>query len=181
MNLPNKRSGKILRILLSNEKPIIIKKLAKEFDVSARTVRSDLKKLEEWLKLRNINLIKKPRVGVWIEADSVQKAELERQLFKAQKNNDPLSPPRRQKYILKCLLETDKQYTMKLLAEELYVSRSTIYKDLKKVETWLSNYDLILERKRNCGIEVRGDEKNWRKAVADLLAELKGDQELKKY
>ncbi|AGB40453.1 transcriptional antiterminator [Halobacteroides halobius DSM 5150] len=180
MNLPNKRSGKILRILLNNQKPIIIKKLAKEFDVSARTIRSDLKKLEEWLELRNITLIKKPRVGVWIECDSVEKTELERQLFKAQKNNDLLSPSRRQKYILKCLLETDKQYTMKLLAEELYVSRSTIYKDLKKVETWLSKYGLILERKRNCGIKVRGDEKKWRKAVADLLAELKGDQELKK-
>ncbi|MBM7622518.1 BglG family transcription antiterminator [Sporohalobacter salinus] len=180
MNLPNKRSGKILRILLNKEEPIIIKEIAKEFDVSARTVRSDLKKLEEWLELRNINLVKKPRVGVWMESNEAQKAALEKELFRVQENNDSLFPFRRQRCILKCLLKTDESYTMKSLAEKLYVSRATIYKDFKKIEEWLSKYNLELNKKRNCGTEIKGDEKNWRKAVADLLVELKDSQELKK-
>ncbi len=65
--LPNERSTKILSILLDQEEAITIKDLAKEFEVSARTIRSDLKKLEDVLNNDEIKLIKKPRVGVWLE------------------------------------------------------------------------------------------------------------------
>ncbi|GAB6099565.1 transcriptional regulator LicR [Halanaerocella petrolearia] len=179
MKLPNKRSGKILRILLNREESIVIKELATEFDVSTRTIRSDLNKLEQCLEEREVELIKRPRVGVWLEGDDIQKAALERKLFEVSDFQESLSPVRRHKYILKCLLQTDYKYTIQSLAEELYVSRATIYKDIEKVTDWLAQYNLSLERRRNYGIEVKGTEKNWRKAVADLLAELKDDQELK--
>ncbi|PRX35595.1 transcriptional antiterminator [Orenia metallireducens] len=177
--LPNERSTKILSILLDQEEAITIKDLAEEFEVSARTIRSDLKKLEDVLNNDEIKLIKKPRVGVWLEVKPEYKNELKNELFSSESYKDPFSSETRQKYILKCLLQSENKYTMKSLGEELYVSRTTIYNDLEDVEKWLNKYDLILERKQNYGVEVKGEEKNWRRAVADLLAQFKDNQELK--
>ena len=179
MSLLTDRSAKILKVLLNREEAIVIQKLAQRFDVSARTIRSDLKKLQKWLKTKDVKLITKPRVGVWLEIDNEQKSSLEKRLLKEKNNQDPFSPAKREKYILKRLLQADQRYTMKELAEELYVSRTTIYNDLEEVERWLDKYNLELAKKRNCGVKIKGSEKNWRKAITDLLAELKGDQELK--
>ncbi|WP_018247491.1 BglG family transcription antiterminator [Orenia marismortui] len=177
--LPNERSSKVLSILLEQKEAITIKDLAENFEVSARTIRSDLNKIAETLNDEGIKLIKKPRVGVWLEVDPAIRSKLRKKLFSAESYRDPFSSETRQKYILKCLLQAEEKYTMKDLANELYVSRTTIYNDLEFVEEWLSKYNLVLEKKQNYGIEVQGREKNWRRAVADLLAQFKGNQELK--
>ncbi|WP_459840985.1 BglG family transcription antiterminator [Halanaerocella petrolearia] len=178
LGLANERSINILSILLEKRDPVVTKELAEEFNVSNRTIRNDLNKLENWLEDREINLVKKPRVGVWLEIGDNRRIELKQKVEKLIEYNNPLSPLQRQKFILKRLLK-DRRYTMKSLADELYVSRTTIYNDLEEVEKWLSEYNLLLERKRYYGIQIRGEEKDWRKAVADLLADLKDNEELK--
>ncbi|GAB6138760.1 BglG family transcription antiterminator [Halanaerobaculum tunisiense] len=176
--LPNKRSGEILSILLNKDNPIIIKELAKQCNVSARTIRSDLKKLKEWLSNWKVDLIKKPRVGVWLEGSSLEKTKLEQVLFKTLDYKDSLSPKQRQQYILKSLLQENNKHTVDSLANKLYVSETTIYKDLKEISKWLKKYNLLLNK--DYEINVTGKEKDLRKAVADLLAQLKNSQELKK-
>lgn len=71
--------------------------------------------------------------------------------------------------------------TTKELAEELYVSRVTIHKDLQSVEKWLNKFNLKLLKKPNYGIEVVGDEENWRNAVASLIVLTKEQKELKEF
>lgn len=177
--LPNQRCGKILTILLKVDDSLVIKDLASQFDVSGRTVRNDLKKLESWLEERNIDLVKKPGVGVWIDISPQRRKILLRKINELEKYKEDVSPEKRKEFILKYLLYQDKKYTMQNLADKLFVSRSTIYKDLEEIESWLNEYDLSLERRQNYGIFVKGNEKNWRKAVADLLVRLKNNQELK--
>jgi transcriptional antiterminator len=177
--LPNKRCGKILSILLKINESITIKDLASQFDVSARTIRNDLKQLEIWLKERSIELVKKPGVGIWLNIKSESRRILLAKISKLERYKDPVSPEKRKEFILKYLLYQDDKYTMQDLADNLFVSRSTIYKDLDQIEKWLKKYNLSLERKQNYGIYVKGAEKNWRKAVADLLVKLKNNQELK--
>jgi transcriptional antiterminator/mannitol/fructose-specific phosphotransferase system IIA component (Ntr-type) len=176
---PNKRSGKLLEILLQKESEITITELAEKFTVSARTIRSDLTKLAEWLADRKINLIKKPGSGVWLEINNTQREFLQTRLDQLKNYQAPVSPEKREKLILKYLLSAEHEHTMEELAKKLFVSRSTIYNDLTAVERWLNNYDLELERRQNFGVYVIGSEKNWRKAVAELLVDLKNDKELK--
>lgn len=176
--LPNKRCGKILSILLKKFDPITTKILTKEFNVSGRTIRSDLNKLGMWLKERQIKLIKKRGVGIWIDIDTDCREQLLKKLSQLKDYKESVSPPKRKEIILKYLLYAREQYTMQDLADELFVSRSTIYKDLDEIEEWLNKYKLNLERKQNYGISVKGDEKNWRKAVADLLVKSKNNKEL---
>ncbi|CCU80987.1 hypothetical protein HSACCH_02486 [Halanaerobium saccharolyticum subsp. saccharolyticum DSM 6643] len=177
--LPNKRCGKILSILLKTNNSITINDLASQFDVSARTIRNDLKQLEIWLQERSIELVKKPGVGIWLNIKVENRKTLLTKISKLEKYKDSVSPEKRKEFILKYLLYQDEKYTMQDLADKLFVSRSTIYKDLEQIEKWIKKYNLSLERRQNYGIYIKGAEKNWRKAVADLLVKLKNNQELK--
>lgn len=179
-DFPNERCWEIVNILLNINKPITISKIAKELDVSNRTIRNDLKEIEDYIKLNNYGkIIKKPRVGVWLECDLEYKHLLINAASKSKVYIQPFSSEERQLFIKKLLLQSSGSITMQFLADELYVSRATIYKDLDEVEEWLLRYNLKLKRKQNYGIELEGDEKDWRKAAADLLTILKSNDQLR--
>lgn len=55
------------------------------------------------------------------------------------------------------------------LADELFVSRSTLQNDLKDVKVVINRYNLHLKRKPNYGLKISGSEKNIRYAISDLL------------
>lgn len=179
INLSNERSKKILAILLEKREPVVTSELAEKFAVSSRTIRNDLSSMQEWLTDNGANLIKKPGVGIWIKTTNEKRNQLKHKLLKLSECDQQLFSVEREKFILKRLLQNE-SYTIKSLADELYVSRTTIYKSLEQVEKWLAKYDLSLERKRHYGIRLCGQEKDWRKAVADLLVDLKDNEELKK-
>ena len=69
--------------------------------------------------------------------------------------------------ILQILLGNSKIYPDKF-ADELYVSRSTIEKDLSAVSKWLEKHKLELSRNANNGLYVKGSDENIRNAVGSL-------------
>jgi len=179
-NFPSERCWEIVNILLDEHHPITISQIAEKLNVSNRTIRSDLKELEEYFKSNDYGrIVKKPRVGVWLECSAEDKRFLRNTVNKSKLYVQPFSSEERHLYILKRLLQSRQCITMQLLADELYISRVTIFKDLEKVEEWLKKYNLKLNRRQNHGIEIDGDEKGWRKAAADLLILLKNNDELK--
>ncbi|RKD34209.1 BglG family transcription antiterminator [Thermohalobacter berrensis] len=177
---PNERCVEIIDILLNSKKPVTVSKIANKLNVSNRTIRNDLGKLEDYFEDdENIKLQKKPRVGVWLEVNKEGERRLKARAIKEKNYVKPFSSEKRKIYIIKRLLKTYNSITMKDLANELYVSRITIYKDLENVEKWLNKFNLGLKRKQNYGIEIIGKEKDWRRAAVELLAYLKNDEELK--
>ena len=64
---PNERHTIIASELLQNNDPIKLYSLTKILKVSEGTISNDLDKLEEWLNANNLNLIRKPGLGVYIE------------------------------------------------------------------------------------------------------------------
>ncbi|MCC3145600.1 BglG family transcription antiterminator [Halanaerobium sp. Z-7514] len=179
LDLPNKRSRKLLSILLETKDPLTTENLAKELEVSSRTIRSDLKKLVNWFEEREIELIIKRGVGVYLDLDNKKRLSLEKKLSVFKSIDISLTPNKRQQYILKTLLQKNNKITMDNLASEMFVSKTTVFKDLKKVDKWLKQHRLKLIRKRYYGIFVEGKEKDMREAVVDLLREFKDDNELK--
>ncbi|KGG80647.1 transcriptional antiterminator BglG [Caloranaerobacter azorensis H53214] len=178
---PNERSWEIINILLDLDKPITINELAEQLNVSNRTIRNDLKELEDYFCSNNygVTIVKKPRIGVWIEVDEEGKRFLKQAINKSKIYIQPYSSEERQLYIIKRLLQSKGSITMQVLADELYVSRVTVFKDLEEVEKWLNKYNLKLNRRQNHGIEIEGDEKGWRKAAADLIMIFRSNDELR--
>ncbi|OCL27384.1 hypothetical protein U472_07965 [Orenia metallireducens] len=160
----------MLYILLNNPK-VTINQLAKRCKVSSRTIRSDLKKLEEKLNCIGVILHKKPGVGVWLESEYDKIMWLKEHILKAITFKSNFSPSDRRKEIIKILLE-DKSYNCSLLAQELYVSKSTISKDLGEIRKWLSNYNLTLQNSQQSGIEIKGEERHLRVAIVEILFRL---------
>ncbi|WP_303864980.1 BglG family transcription antiterminator [Alkalibaculum bacchi] len=176
------RVEKLLQILFSKEDgAITINQLASKLSVSNRTVRNDLDKLETYLNTLQgeIKIIKKPRIGIWFEYDEQGRQSLEKLVNYRSIYLEPYSSEERQRFIIKKLIQSFHPVSLQSLADNLIVSRVTISKDLEAVDKRLEKYNLSLVKKKNQGISIDGDEKNWRKAASDLIAQIKEEQELK--
>lgn len=64
---PKERQIIIASELLQNNEPIKLYYLTKILFVSEGTISNDLDKVEEWLKIYNLNLVRKPGLGIYIE------------------------------------------------------------------------------------------------------------------
>lgn len=174
----NERCREIIEMLINREDPIIIDEIACKLNVSNKTVRNDLKTIDEFIDKKRIGkLVRKPRVGVWIEIKPEKKSILDNIMDSSTRYVQPFSVEQRRLYITKRLLKANGFITATQLAEEMYISRVTIHKDLKEIEEILEKYDLKLVRKQGLGIEIKGNEINYRKAISDLLTTLNSNIE----
>lgn len=163
----------IISILLDAKEPITMVKLAEMVSLSEKTVRNYLKDLGEELGENGIELIKKPNVGVFLHGDEEKRAWLLRSIDNNRNEAVEFSPEARREYILSVLLKTRDTYTIQLLSDDLYCSKSTITNDLVPVEKWLKDHDLELKRKQNQGLWIEGNEEDFRRAMSDLFYEMK--------
>lgn len=169
-NISNERCSEILKILIDRQEPITINEIANRLDVSNRTIRNDFQKISELLEdSEDIKIVKKPRVGVWLDANFAGKKKIESIISSNEEYIHPYSSKVRKRYIIERLLMSQDSVTMQKLGNELYVSRITIYNDCEEVEKWLKKYNLLLRRKKNYGVEVVGAEMDFRKAISDLM------------
>ncbi|MCX7694355.1 MAG: BglG family transcription antiterminator [Caloramator sp.] len=173
------RVDKIVEILLeTNQSYITIDEIAEKLNVSNKTVRNDLKVVEKVLFDEGVYVEKKPRYGIRIKVDEEKRVEL-LQNYKFKSNFiEPYSPQFRRDYILKRLLMKKSNITIAELAQELYVSKVTIHKDIGFVQKWLKEFNLKLIKKTNYGIQIVGDEENFRNAIAHLIVSEKDKEEL---
>lgn len=165
-----KRTLKILNILLERKTPITTKDLGNLMNVSDRTIRSDLAELEEAIEKHNVKLVKKSGVGIWIEGSKKNKQQIIFDWDTFSKNDEnSYTPKNRQKFILLKLLSGKSRLYIEYFASELYVSKSTIEKDLQIVSEKLSQFNLKLERRNTGGLYITGDEICIRKAMASFM------------
>lgn len=166
------RQEELIRILLKSEKPLTTTELAEMLDVSSRTIRPDLEKIETELLVHHLCLEKKPHVGVWIQGAKEDKVVLF--LNEAQQNSTVNTYSKEYRIgciLVQILLGNSKIYPDKF-TDELYVSRSTIEKDLSVVARWLKKHQLELSKNANNGLYVKGSEENIRNAVGSLANDL---------
>lgn len=175
LNTKEKNIKDIMVLLIHSDIPMTIEQLAATIEVSAKTVRNYLNEISEKFRFFGIELIKKPNIGTFIEATPDQRSKLKKNLFLDDIN--PYSSEYRQKYIVKILLKNRYTYTIQLLADDLYCSKSTIVKDLLPVQEWLSSHDLCLKRKPNQGLWIEGSERAVRDAMMTLFAKASARKE----
>lgn len=172
------RSKHLLLALLHKEGPVVIANLARQFGVSPRSIRYDLDEIEAWLESTPVKLCRRPRVGIWIEGAEEGLALAREKLGLVEEYRPVLSPDQRRNIIVARLLQRDEPTTSHALADELHVSRTTVFADLDNVQAWLARRGLSLVRRSNYGLRVVGEESAWRQAVSDLLNEFAESGEL---
>jgi len=167
----------ILLLLIENKTAVTVSTIAEKISMSGKTVRNYMKILQDELKLKDIKLVLKPNLGVYLDISDEERDFLQKDMHLKNKSEEEFSPQYRHSYILRTLLKNKYTYTLQLLAEDLYCSKSTIVNDLTCIEKWLENRGLHLRRKQNQGLWIEGNENDYRRAMMDLFSESHGNKD----
>lgn len=172
----------ILKLLLNSKETISMDKIADNLSMSPRSVRTYMKEVGDTLNDLGCILVNKAGVGVYIEVGEEKRKEICSKLSfeECSSSNSVL----RQNYIIGTLLKNRYSYTIQLLADDLYVGKGTIIKDIEEVEKWFIKHKLSLIKKPNYGLSVKGNEFDIRNALGYyneyILKHDEGSQETEK-
>lgn len=160
---------KILLEILMKDKKIIPKAfLIKELNLSERSIRTLIRDSND-IGQKNgfqIELIKKE--GYYLSIKDEEKLNI--YLDKENKAEaDIYNSSKRLKMLLFYIFQTKGYFTTEQLSEKMEISRTTILRDLKKIEEIINENDLSLEKKAHYGFKIIGDERSYRRAFSEFV------------
>ena len=177
----NKRCIALINYMLS-EKVLKIKDIADKLKVTDRTVRYDLIKIDNFMSENGFSKLKrKAGVGIWMELKSEDASRLRHILNNVGTYDYVMTEEERIKYIIFILLESDKFKTIDSFAEELFVSRGTVIKDISYVEKWFTDNGVQLLSLKAHGLKIKADENIIRRAVIKLFEDNPKEVELLRF
>lgn len=171
----NKKEKQIIQYLMKDrDKFVTSKKLAAHLNCSDRTIRTYYKTLVEKLDdYSGIDLISKQGYGYKLDvldddalADFLEENHINDHHFDYQSITDIND---RYNYLLNKLLFEQNEIYFDDLVDELYVSRSTLSSDFKKIRQKFKPYHLKIESKANKGVYVTGSERDKRRFIMDYF------------
>lgn len=171
------RARLILEQLLISQLPVSIKKVSEELNVSERTIRRDMKEVEDTLLAYDLK-IKKEQGKIILIGTEKEKQNF-RWYFMDLSYNE-YSPEERQQKILKALLKEDEGLKLVGLANDLNVTVSTISNDLTKLEEWLPD-SVQVERRRGLGVFLKGTETQKRNLMSEVFSQQFPNYQLLKF
>lgn len=170
----NQKEKQLLDYLLEKRDSFTTsKELADYLFCSDRTVRTYLKQLDQFLATQDgASLISKQGYGYQLIVDDM--TTFKNSIQDHEKTNPLSDSDDRYKYILNKLLFEQTPLYFDHLAQTLFISRSTLSNEFKKIRKDLNAYDLHVESKANKGVYITGSERNKRRFIMDYFFKNKG-------
>ncbi|WP_079708676.1 BglG family transcription antiterminator [Paraliobacillus ryukyuensis] len=165
----NTRQQQILKELIGQSNPITSEQLAILIQVTSRTIRNDIKQLNNELIGSGATIVSARGHGYHLD---IAKENEFKQFIQSLIDPDesiPVEPEDRVHYLVKKFLLYPDYLKIEDLAEDLFVSRSTLKNDIKDVKVVLNKYKLDLIKQPNYGLKVSGEEKHIRYCIAEIL------------
>lgn len=157
----NNRQQEIIKVLTESKDWLNGKQLAEFFHVTSRTIRSDIETIN--FELNTKLIISNPHYGYKIDS----KAKVKNHTITSK---IPQTSEDRYLYILKKLLFDNHEISLRRLQEELFVSETTIEKEITKIRKMVKIYpDLEIKRTKNY-VVIIGNEENKRKLYKNMLS-----------
>lgn len=154
----NARCREILQKLLLSDTYLTLQQIAKELNVSQRSIYYDLCRINEWLADNGIPELEMVRgKGLFLEESirsRIEKCSGEEEAEEIY----VYSPMERVQLIICGIIYSAEPVHIDKLTDYCRVSRNTIFNDLRVVVSELQKYDLNLEYKSKKGYIVTGDE-----------------------
>lgn len=169
-----KRQKEIINRILDSDNPLAGKQLAKKLNVSSRTVRADIKSINEVLAPYMIEIGSSKQEGYFMSEDA---KKILLQLLEGILNNNeddfgmlPNTPSERFAFIVLKLSFTSNFISMESLAGMIFVSKTTINYDIKKILKFLSGYnglELVISPLK--GLMLKGNEESKRILISNIF------------
>lgn len=163
----------IIKLLQQNHN-IPLAELAQKLNVSTRTIRNDIKVLNDILEDSAFIEIEQGECCFYI-TDHYELEEKKISLEKMQRDFD--SPQKRVAYIIKTLMTNDKPYSTEELAYDMNLGRTTLSNEIKKLNEVLKNYGLVIEGTQNAGIQLKGEEFQLRLFILEHIYDMVYEEE----
>jgi len=176
--LLNHRSKLVLDQLLMKNKSLKVQDIAKQLNISSRTVRYDLDAIDEFLAERKFTILDRSSKGISFKGSEEEKERILEIFNKIPVQTNILMPMERLYQIMYLLLTADNYLTIGKIAERLYVSKSTIINDIQKIKEYYPYQNAVFESVPHYGIRITGDEKNIRKSIVFFLSNNIGVKEI---
>nr|WP_302595433.1 BglG family transcription antiterminator [uncultured Cellulosilyticum sp.] len=173
------RQKQIIELLISLDtgSGVTIANIAKELEVSTRTVLRELPNIETWLDENDFNFVKKPGVGLLID-ENIEGKELILELLEIEHIVKTYTKEERKRIILYELILHREPLKLIYFTSCLKVSEGTLSNDLDEIEEWLQKFGITLIRKQGVGIYLEGEEESYRKVLSEILHSTIGDEEI---
>jgi lichenan operon transcriptional antiterminator len=171
----NERQKQIINILISKNKIVKGEDLCTTIGVSSRTIRSDIKELNDILKKHGAFVLSEKGKGYSIEITNKKDFQQFLELIKEDEKGNyiNLTIKERAEYIIMKLLLNEINgldgITQIDLADELFISLSSLKNDVKLSKTILSEIKLDIVKNKNKGIIISGKEDDIRKCISIYL------------
>ena len=166
---------KRLTELISEKKYRTADELAKELKVSNKTVRTDIKNLNDLLRKSGAEIVSKSGYGYILKINDKEKfSKLD---LSNKRNVLPETSEERIQYIIEYMINIKEYVKVEDLSRMLFTSPKTLAGDLKEAEKILNSYSITLERKPYYGIRLKGEEFNLRLCIADYIEKKSSEKE----
>lgn len=142
-------------------------RLAEFLGISEKTVRLRLKELDHQLTDYGARVHSRARYGYQLIVEDEDKFHSMTET--EDRSHIPETGQERGEYLLAYLIGQREYVKSEDLCEFLYVSKTTLTRSLKWVETILKRYCLALERRPNYGIRLLGKEIDIRRLISDYF------------
>lgn len=166
----NKRSREILSQLITKteySQTISIQDLAEMFKVSSRTIRYDIEQINDYLKENHLQPLNLGKQGVINTQADITKAResLSEEGFYSFK----LFREERVCFSAVMMICSDDYITLSEIADQLFVSRSTIIQDLEHIKSFFRERHLYVLSHSNKGLLLEGREIDKRNLLIDMI------------
>lgn len=152
------RSIKILRNLIDQTYPIDFQEFARKFKVSSRTIRSDVKEINEVLLKNRLPFIQTIRgKGLMINLSNEEKTKISNLIYDIELDYYSNKDMRILNLVLEFAFGNIKYIHEK--QKEFQISKSTIDTDMKVVREILNEYNLSLVKYKTGKIKIKGAER----------------------
>ena len=170
----NARQIFLLEFLLKQHEYLSANQLAEKYGVSTKTVYQDIDKLNDFFDEGELKsrIDKVPRKGIKLSADEERKKIHSLLLVnKHESGVQDFSPEYRESELIKRLFINQEDLDIYDFAEEMYVTESTVHRDIDKLEKNLGQFNLKIRIKHD-QLFVDGDEWNIRKALQSYVIQV---------
>lgn len=161
------RTIKIIKYLINIENGISLEVLAKEFQVSERTIRNEISDANYFLAKNDLGYIKNvKKIGIILELGAPKRATL---LNNIERVNQPLSPEERCFDLILDIAFNSPPTYLYVKEKQFQVSKSTLDEDMRKVRQSLHYYQIEVTSIAKKGLVLSGAERSIRTMLFDLI------------
>lgn len=171
MNHFEMKMKKIIEILLESDRFVTLESISQQVGVSKRSIQNYMYRIENLfteLGLCNSKFLKKQGYGIRLVVEKPDREKLGQHL-----NTREISLYEdgvfRRLEVLKTLIFSNDELTIQFFADQFYISRTVILKDLGWISQWLSGFNLKLFKTQRRGIGIDGNEAARRNAIAGFF------------